>query len=146
MHDTTTISEALAATFPTGSRLLPTCGFILPDGRLVDLAIPSRLRGCSGFCGDRLSHGVALGMAMSEAHAESGVGQALAEGIIRLAPEGWLLQLVAQPTDAQWQTIEHVSRELQGLVLQVGVWGKEQISNMRGRDPQEVVAKLRSML
>jgi hypothetical protein len=78
-------------------------GFVLPDGRLLDLSVPPSLRHQRDFTGRRIAHKAAISLSMPDSGLT--IGDVLAAGLIRIVPESGGIQLAGPPTPQQAETL-----------------------------------------
>ena len=124
-------------------------GWVLPDGRLLNLAPPADRRGQPGYTAHRMSHQTSLDYVFPERGV--GVADALRAGLVRIVPEECRVQVVRPLTVDQVATITAfiLMHRKYGVVVDFGsIDADREIVDYGGEDtdPAFVVADIQKRL
>jgi hypothetical protein len=116
-------------------------GFVLPDGRLLDLSVPPSLRHQRDFTGRRMAHKAAISLSMPDSGLT--IGDVLAAGLIRIVPESGGIQLAGPPTPQQAEILARfiVATNRYGTIVEYGAGpGHEVCGYGVGANPNDVLS------
>ena len=138
--------ETALGTLPDGEPYAQT-GWMLPDGRLLNLAPPASRRHEPGYCGPRMSHQLTLDHVFTGSGLR--VADALAAGLVRIVPEGCGLQAVRPMTPEQLATATtfFTAHRRYGMQFELGVGDELRVIDYPDdADPEAVVADIQRRL
>ena len=140
------VMETALGTLPDGQSYAQT-GWMLPDGRLLNLAPPADRRHEPGYCGPRMSHQLTLDHIFPGSGLR--VADALTAGLVRIVPEGCGLQAVRPMTPEQLATAItfFMAHRQHGMQFEFGVGDELRVIDYPDDgDPEAVVADIQRRL